>query len=82
MFVHIIDSNGLFVEDAFVDELTELTIETPCSEGFYHPKWNGIKWIEGGTAPEAPEAAPTETERITALENAMLELLLGGTTNG
>lgn len=27
MFVRIIDSNGFFIEDSFVDELTEFTIE-------------------------------------------------------
>ncbi|MDD4276161.1 MAG: hypothetical protein PHO33_04195 [Clostridia bacterium] len=55
-YVRIIDENGLFVVDAFVDELTEFTIETPCPSGFYHPKWNGENWVEGGTAPmESPE---------------------------
>ena len=76
MFVRIIDSNGFFVEDAFVDELTEFTIETPCPEGFYLPKWDGEKWVEGKTAEEiaaikASVTAPalTEADRITALES-------------
>ena len=81
-FVHIIDSNGLFVEDAFVDELTELTIETLCPEGFYHPKWDGTQWVEGGTAPTSVQETPTESERITTLEDAMLAVILGGITNG
>ena len=46
-YVRLIDSNGLFIEDTFVEELTEFTIETPCEEGLYKPKWNGTKWIEG-----------------------------------
>jgi len=78
MFAHIIDLNGLFIEDTFVDELTALTIKTSCPEGFYHPKWNGMQWVEGGTAPPTVQKILTESERITSLENAMLDLILGG----
>lgn len=46
-YVHIVDINGSFVEDAFVDELTEFTIETPVNDGFYKPKWDGSQWVEG-----------------------------------
>ena len=58
-----IDSNGYFVEDVLVDGIptieiineddTVLTINdpsyisVPCQEGFYKPKWDGDKWIEG-----------------------------------
>ena len=78
--VRIIDNNGFFIEDAFVDELTELTIETPCPDGFYLPKWNGAQWIEGKTAEEIAEiqasvvVEPTEADRISALETLVLEL--------
>lgn len=81
-YVRIIDLDGFFVEDAFVEELTERTIPTPCPSGFYKPKWNGTAWIEGATQAEidamqtVPE--PTQQERIEALESAMLELVLGG----
>lgn len=51
-YVRLIDSNGFFIEDAFVEELTSLTIETPCEGGFYKPKWDGGKWIEGLTQTE------------------------------
>lgn len=51
-FVRIIDDAGLFIEDAFVEALNERTIATPCPDGFYHPKWNGTQWVEGGTKPE------------------------------
>jgi len=84
MFVHIIDSNGLFIEDAFVEELTEFTIEEPCPDGFYKPKWDGSQWIEGMSQAEIDSlknvvAEPTEAERIKALEDTMLAVLLGGT---
>ena len=62
-FVRIIDENGLFVCDDFVDELTEFTIETPCPDGFYLPRWDGEKWIEGGQAPtQQLRLLPTVTE--------------------
>ena len=75
-FVRIIDENGLFIEDAFVTELTEYTIETPCPGGFYRPKWDGTQWVEGGTAPEPQPATPTAEERLNELENAILFLMM------
>ena len=80
IFVRIIDSNGFFVEDAFVDELTEFTIETPCPDGFYLPKWDGEKWVEGKTADEIAAiqadvtVEKTDSERISDLETLVLEL--------
>ena len=64
IYVRIIDSNGFFVEDAFVDELTEFTIETPCPDGFYIPMWNGSAWVEGKTVEEiaAIQAAVATTQ--------------------
>lgn len=80
-FVRIIDESGLFIRDDFVEELTELTIETPCPEGFYLPRWNGGKWVEGKAQEEidavlAIEPDPTPEERISVLE--MLILQMGG----
>jgi len=57
--------------------LTEHTIETPCPDGFYLPKWDGKKWIEGGQAPEQTIQAPTIEERLEAAESAVL-ILMGG----
>ena len=51
-YVRLIDSDGFFIGDDFVEELTSLTIETPCEGGFYKPKWDGSKWIEGLTTTE------------------------------
>lgn len=84
-FVRTINENGMFIEDAFVEELTEFTIETPCPSGFYHPKWNGTEWVEGLTQDEIQaikdSVLPTEPsleERIQALEAMELERILGG----
>lgn len=71
-FVRLIDENGLFIEDDFVEELTEFTIETPCPAGFYLPKWDGEKWVEGGQAPEPVPIIPTEIE-ILQTENQKLK---------
>lgn len=77
MFVRLIDENGMFLEDAFVDELTEFTIETPCPDGFILPRWDGAQWVEGGTAPEPITTEPTLEERLQAAEDALL-FLMGG----
>lgn len=79
-YVRLIDTNGFFIEDAFVEELTEFTVETPCPDGFYLPKWNGTQWVEGKTAEEinairnSVVVEPTAEERISALETLVLEL--------
>ena len=81
MFVRIVDENGFFIEDAFVDELTEFTIETPCPAGFYKPKWDGENWVEGLTQAEidvikAPKPqAPTDIELIDAIEYMLVDIL-------
>lgn len=80
IFVRIIDGNGYFVEDAFVDELTEFTIETHCPAGFYLPRWDGTQWVEGKTADEiaaiteAVTTEKTDSERLSDLETIVLEL--------
>lgn len=75
IYVRIIDSNGLFVCDAFVDELTEFTIEAPCPDGFYLPKWDGSAWVEGKTAEEiAAIVANVTTSEPTADEQRDLLL--------
>jgi hypothetical protein len=62
-----IDANGLFVEDVILQDNEDVPtdcIETPCPDGFYHPRWDGAQWVEGGTAPlETPEQ---EIERLKA----------------
>lgn len=81
IFVRKIDANGMFLEDAFVGELTSLTIETPCPQGFYRPKWYGEKWVEGLSQVEIdaikandPLPAPT-IEELTAVVADMTQLL-------
>ena len=81
IYVRIIDSNGFFVCDDFVDELTEFTIEMPCSDGFYLPKWDGTQWVEGKTAEEiaaikaGAKSEPTLEERVASTESAITALM-------
>lgn len=80
IFARIIDEDGIFQEDAFVkhDELTELTIETPCPSGFYLPKWDfeNEEWVEGGEVPEPTIPEPNEAERLENLENTVMEMMM------
>ena len=76
-YVRIIDESGLFIEDAFVDELTDFTVETPCPQGFYQPKWDGTVWVEGATQEEIDELTkpqphePTVEERLEQTEELL-----------
>ena len=80
IYTRIIDSNGFFVCDDFVDELTEFTIETPCPDGFYLPKWNGTQWVEGKTADEIAAMknvveTPTLDKQVADLSAAVTALM-------
>lgn len=85
IFVRLIDENGMFISDGFVEGLTEFTIETPCPSGFYHPKWNGEEWVEGLTEEEIQAIKdsqaiqePSDKDRIDMLEDTILFMLMGG----
>ena len=80
--------NGLFVEDVICDapptledgcpDPTYIYAPVPPNAGFYHPRWDGDKWVEGGAAPEPVAPKPTIEERLAAVEAATLDLILGG----
>ncbi len=89
IFVRKIDEQGFFIEDTFVEEINEFTIETPCPQGFYKPKWNGETWIEGATQEYIDSlknvvAKPTLEERVTTTETKVvtieevIDVLVGG----
>ena len=75
VLVRIIDENGYFIKDAFVDKVTEFTIETPCPNGLYRPQWDGKQWVEGGAAPDPIPTQPTAEERLSALEDVITDML-------
>ena len=73
MILRIIDSQtGIFLRDDFsCNAETETAIDVEPAQGFYLPKWDGAKWIEGEPPeeiipPEPP--SPTLEERIERLE--------------
>ncbi|MDF2881667.1 MAG: hypothetical protein K0R54_2224 [Clostridiaceae bacterium] len=68
-FVRKIDENGMFIEDTFVEELTEFTIETPCPQGFYNPRWDGEKWVEGMSQAEIDAIKNMPTEQPLEIRN-------------
>lgn len=87
-----IDDKGLFVEDVILDEVPTTTdengdetldthyIATPVPDGFYLPKWDGAKWIEGKTADEIKAITdkpqePSIESRLTAIEDTLLNIL-------
>lgn len=71
--------SGMFIRDDFsYNEETEIGLEVTPAQGFYHPKWDGERWIEGGVAPEPTPQPPTAEERLEALEMALLEVVLNG----
>ena len=78
--LRVIDKEtGLFLRDDFMfDEETEIGLDTEPSQGLYAPKWDGVKWIETGQAPEPTPREPTEKERLDNLENTILMLLMVG----
>jgi len=84
MFLRKIDDTGLFVEDVITDAVPTILgaggeeipdphyITEPYQGGFYWPKWDGEKWVEGGTEPEAatPGLDQTKDQVRTAVESA------------
>ena len=73
-------STGLMIDVVSPDEVGEDIVETPCPDGFYLPKWDGEKWVEGKTADEIAAiqadvtVEKTDSERISDLETLVLEL--------
>ena len=84
--LRIIDKQtGMFKRDDFYfDEGTEIGLDVEPAQGFYHPKWDGEKWVEGATQEyidslkaQAEPQEPTLEERLQALEQLELERMFG-----
>lgn len=80
--LRIIDKKtGMFLRDDFTfDGETEIGLDVAPAQGFYHPKWDGKKWVEGlsqaeieGIKAEAPKEATTE-QRIADMEAEIARL--------
>lgn len=81
MFRVIDTETGMFLRDDFdFDSETEIGLEVEPAQGFYLPKWDGEKWVEGLTQTEidaikaeAPKE-PTPEERIAEMEAEIARL--------
>ena len=83
--IRIDSETGLYIEVVHPLETGDDIIETPSTESFYLPKWNGETWEEGATQEyinnlkaQAEPQEPTESERLEALEMLMVDILGGG----
>ena len=82
-----VNKEGFIIDSLVVNEsqkkVDEITAEIP-SEVVYKPKWNGTKWIEGATQEEIDELTkpqpmpPSNSDRIQALEEALLNMMMEG----
>ncbi len=79
----IIDKQtNLFIRDDFTfDESIEIGLDTAPAQGFFWPKWDGAKWIEGRTQDEidailaqTEPAEPTLDERVATVETKTVTL--------
>lgn len=89
---YVIDNNGFIIDVVVIDLLDTsnktpsnvITIAPPIDVILYKRKWNGKEWIEGATQEEIEEITrvdlipPTTEERINALEEALLLMMMEG----
>ena len=70
MILRIIDKQtNLFIRDDFTfDEETEIGLDTEPAQGFYKPKWDGEKWVEGFTQEEIDELTKIQPHEPTVEE--------------
>jgi hypothetical protein len=78
---HTIDERGYWTGDVLKGSLIDPDIHERCPDGFYKPRWDGIKWVEGLTQEEIDQlnnvpAPETDTQKIVRLESQIDELTL------
>ena len=77
---------GLWIEDVLCDTAPLLDdgnpdpqYKTPPTQGVdytYWPRWDGEKWVEGGTAPEPVEPELTDVEKLKIRQDATEDAVL------
>jgi hypothetical protein len=82
MIYRKINELGYFVEDVILDGVDTIPnnfIEIKCPSGFYAPKWDGKKWVEG-LAQDAilliQSNKDTETTTEEQIENLANQVML------
>ena len=79
IYVSEVDENSNILDEEFN---TLISVDPP--HGLFKPKWTGVEWIEGATQEEIDEiikvepSPPTAEERINALEEALLLMMMEG----
>jgi hypothetical protein len=76
-----IDENGFFKRDVLIEEghgIPSNCIETLCPDGFYLPKWDGEKWIEGNETTISLDLASLKTQKVSELDRLTNEDILNG----
>lgn len=79
IYVSEVDENGNILDEEFN---TLISVDPP--HGLLKARWNGSEWIEGATQEEIDEltkvepSPPTAEERIDALEEALLLMMMEG----
>ncbi|MCU5028586.1 hypothetical protein BK720_19945 [Bacillus thuringiensis serovar brasilensis] len=64
-----LDGRFEFKEPILIEDPAYVKIAPPID--LKKPKWNGEGWVEGASK-------PTELERLESVENALMELIIGG----
>lgn len=77
-----IDIEGFFLEDIILEDDDDITpsdcVEIECPEGFYRPRWDGQRWIEGLTQEEIEELKkqPIPKSKVEILEEEVLQQMV------
>ena len=85
---YVIDSNGYVIDTITVYSAEEYVdgniVAVMPLTSFRRKRWNGTEWVEGATQEEIDELTkvepitPTAEERINALEEALLLMMMEG----
>ena len=74
--IEIVVSEQAVLDSEGNTQLDNQYVEEAPAQGFYLPRWNGTEWVEGGVAPKPVVPEPSNSERISSLEVALLEMLM------
>jgi hypothetical protein len=78
-----IDETGMFIEDVILqntDKTPDDCIEIPCPDGFYCPKLDGDKWVEGLTEAQISVILLKQPKQMLTIEqmDSLLTFLFEG----
>jgi len=74
---------GMYIEDVILQN-TDVTpddcTDVPCPDGFYHPKFDGDKWVEGLTQEQISKILENTPKQMLTIEqmDSLLTFLFEG----